>query len=166
MAFPRTIRNYNAFLGGTSFMGLITEGQLPQLQLQTEDYRGAGMDASVAIDMGMQAMTASATFAEWNNTLMTLIGTHESLVLRPAAAAQVDNQDVDAMVFTITGLWTQLNPDVLRGGQAANIQLTCGVHYYHGEQNGTELWDIDIENGIRKIGGTDQLAAIRAAMGL
>jgi len=40
------------------------------------------------------------------------------------------------------------------------------VDYYRLEKDGEELWEIDIENGVRVIGGVDQLAELRRAMGI
>jgi P2 family phage contractile tail tube protein len=40
------------------------------------------------------------------------------------------------------------------------------VRYYRLEINGEQIFEIDLVNGLRVIGGKDQLADIRRAMGL
>ena len=165
MAFPRTIRNYNAFIDGIGYFGKSTEANLPKLQLQTEDHRGAGMDAPIAIDMGMQAMTADVSFAEWSPELFHHFGTRKRLILRPAALGE-DDFAADAWIATIGGRFSAVEPSTLKAAGSVPLKLTASVDYYRLEKDGEELFEIDIENGKRIIGGTDQLAGLRRAMGL
>ena len=44
MALPNTLKNFNAFTDGASFMGVIEEIKLPKLSRKMEDFRGGGMD--------------------------------------------------------------------------------------------------------------------------
>lgn len=166
MSYPRTIRNFNAFINSESYFGLVTEAKLPVLDLNTAEHRGAGMDAPVAIDMGMNAMKAELTFMEHRPELITLLGTHQNLVLRPGAQAQTDFTDVDTYIYTVGGLWTTVDAGTLKPGAEAPLKLTTSLTYLRVEMNGTELVELDIENGKRVIGGKDQLAAMREAMGL
>jgi len=162
--YPRTIRNFNAFIDGTSYFGKVSEAKMPMLQLQTEEFRGAGMDAPIAIDMGQQAMTAEITFQEWSPELITLFGTKQRLVLRPGAMGE-DDFTADTFIATIGGRWSTVEPNNLRPGQAAPLKLITSSDYFRLELNGTELCEIDVENGKRVIGGVDQLEGIRQAMG-
>lgn len=163
--YPRTIRNHNIFVDGVSFFGRIVESKLPTLQLQTEEFRGAGMDAPIAIDMGMQAMTAEITVAEWVPDLLTLFGTRRRVVARPGAQSETDDS-VDTLIATIDGRWTVVDRNVLKPGTMSPVKLTCAVMYYREEYNGVEIHEIDVENGKRVIGGVDQLEGIRQAMGI
>lgn len=165
MAYPRTIRNFNAFIDGVSYFGKSTEATLPKLNLQTEDHRGAGMDAPIAIDMGVQGMTADVSFAEWSPELCRLFGTRQNLVLRPGALGESD-VTADTYIFTIGGRWSGWEGSTLKPGGSVPLKLTTSVHYFRAEFNGEELFEIDIENGKRIINGVDQLADLRKAMGL
>ena len=166
MAYPRTIRGYNAFLDGTSYFGIAVEATLPSLTLTTEDHRGAGMDQPIAIDMGMERMSCDINFAEYRPELVTRFGTKARLVLRPAAVGE-DSFAADSHVYTIGARWTAVEPGKLKqGGGLSLLMLKGSVDYYRIEQNGVELVEIDVVNAVRKIGGTDQLASIRKAMGL
>lgn len=165
MSYPRTIRNFNAFIDGISYFGKSTEATLPNLQLNTEDHRGAGMDAPIAIDMGMQAMTASLSFAEWSSELFYLFGTKQRVVLRPGAMGE-DDFTTDTFIATVGGRWSGIEPSTLKGGTSVPLKLTTSVDYFRMEKNGVELFEIDIENGKRVINGTDQLTAMREAMGI
>lgn len=165
MQYPRTIRNFNAFIDGQSYAGRATMGKLPELKLQTAAHRGGGMDAPLAIDQGMEAMQAELTLAEWLPELITLIGTRRRMVLRPADRGE---QDFSARGFvaTIGGRWSVVNFADLKPGDDTPLKLTLEVDYFRMQLEGAELFEIDVEAGKRVIGGTDQLADTRRAMGL
>jgi len=162
--YPRTIRNFNAFIDGVSYAGRALEAKLPELKLQTANHRGGGMDAPIAIDMGMEAMTAEVTLAEWPPELIKMFGSRQRMVLRPVAQGEHD-ATADAYVGTIGGRWSVTNMADLKPGSDVPLKLTLAVDYYQLEKDGEELVLIDVEAGKRIIGGVDQLAAQRAAMG-
>lgn len=165
MALPRTIKNFNAFIDGFSYFGLASEAKLPQPKITTEAHRGAGMDGPVGIDMGTEAMSAEVTLAEHRPELLKLLGEQRRLVLRPAQVSP-DGVDTDTIIATIGGLITATESGDLKPGANAVLKLVWDVRYYRLEMNGAELVEIDLVAGIRRIGGVDQLAQMRRAMGI
>jgi P2 family phage contractile tail tube protein len=163
--YPRTIRNFNTFIDGVSWFGRGTTLTLPKLELQTSEHRGAGMDAPIEIDMGQSVMTSEMAFAEWGADLFRYFGTKQRLTHRPAAMGQNDFS-ADAFIFTVGGMIKGVEPGELKPGQDAPVKLMQAVDYLRIERNGEDLIEIDVENGKRVIGGTDQLAELRRAMGL
>lgn len=165
MPIPKTIRNFNVFLDGRSYFGLCEEAKLPQPKIQTEAHRGSGMDGPVGIDMGLEGLTAEATFTEWDPVLLRRIGTNTRVVFRPAA--QGDSvENVDTIIATVSGLVTSTEVGDLKPGQGSKLKLVWDVRSTKLEHNGAVIWDIDMVNGKRVIGGVDQLAGIRRAMGI
>lgn len=164
--YPRKIKNFSVFADGLSYFGLAVKATMPDIVVQTADYRGGGMDGSVAIDMGMEAMTAEITFAEFRPELMTMLGTRQLFVLRAAAQAEAEVTDADALIFTLRGRVTKSGQGEFGAGADVTHALTMAVDRYKIEIAGTPVADIDVEAGKRAIGGVDQVAAIRRAMGL
>ncbi|UWQ00860.1 phage major tail tube protein [Aliiroseovarius crassostreae] len=164
MQYPRTIRNFNAFIDGRSYAGLCLEGKLPELKLQLANHRGAGMDGTVAQDMGMEAMKAEITLAEWPSEVITLIGTRKRMTFRPVAKGQEDHT-ADGFVCTLGGLWASTNFGDLKPGSDSPLKLTLEVDYFRMLKDGEELFEIDIQAGKRVVGGVDQLKELRAKMG-
>ena len=162
--YPRTIRNFNAFVDGVSFAGRTTEGMLPELKLQTAAHRGAGMDGPVAQDMGTEAMKAEMTLADWPPSLIKMFGTRQRLVFRPAALGETDFT-ATAYVATVGGRFSVSNFGSLKPGNDSPLKLTVEVDYFRMVVDTEELFEIDLVAGKRVIGGVDQLAGIRAAMG-
>ena len=56
MALPRTLKNFNLFNDGDSYLGQVEEITLPTLTRKTEDYRAGGMMGPVKLDMGQEAI--------------------------------------------------------------------------------------------------------------
>jgi hypothetical protein len=165
MDYPRKIRNFSAYIDGVGYSGRVTEGTLPELKLKTEAHRGGGMDGSVAQDMGMEPLQANVTMADWPAELITLLGNRRSMTFRPAAMGE-DDFSADAFVATMGGRWTVVNFSDLKPGNDTPLKLTLEVDYFRMLKNEEELFEIDVRAGKRVIGGVDQLAQLRAAMGM
>lgn len=165
MIYPRTIRDFGVFIDGTSYAGNAIMAKLPDVKIQTAAHRGAGMDGPVAIDMGLEAMTAEVTVKEWTADLLKLIGTRRRMVLRPAAMGEQDFA-ATAYIATLGGRWSSMAPGELKPGDDVPMVLGLEVDYFRLEAETDEICEIDVQAGIRKIGGVDQLADKRRAMGL
>jgi P2 family phage contractile tail tube protein len=164
MSLPRKIRNYNAFLDGISYFGRTTEAKLPVVKINTEAHRGGGMDGPVGVDVGTEGMSAELTFADHPPEVLKQLGKQVRLVLRPAAKGE--DGTVDTIIATIGGLMTTNEPGDLKPGNDTPLKVMVDVRYYRLEMNGEVIYDIDLVAGKRVIGGEDQLAAMRAAMGI
>lgn len=165
MSLPRTIRNFNAFVDGISYFGRATEAKLPQVKVQTEAHRGAGMEGPVGIDMGIEGMTCELTFSEWDPLLLKKLGRQERIVLRPM---QMGEEDFEAttIIATMGGLITTNETGDLKPGTNATLKMMMDVRYARLEIDGEEIYEIDLVNTKRVIGGVDQMASARRAMGL
>ncbi len=165
MAYPRKIRNYNAFVDGIGYFGIVTEGSLPEVKLKTEAHRGAGMDGPVAQDMGTEALQSSLTFAEWKPEILKMIGTRQRFVMRPAAMGE-DDFVANTYIATMGGRITSNDVgNALKPGEDAPMKVMMEVDYYRLEKDGDVLFEIDVRNGKRTVGGVDQMADMRRAMG-
>ncbi|AZB57265.1 phage major tail tube protein [Cereibacter sphaeroides] len=165
MALPRTIRNFNAFVDGVSYFGIVDEGKLPAVKIQTEAHRGAGMDGPIGIDVGMEALASEMSFSEWVPAIVKKLGRQERFVFRPAMANPSDFGAVP-IVATLSGLITVSEPGDLKPGTPSKLKISMDVRSYRLEIDGELLLDIDLPNAKRVIGGQDQLADMRRAMGI
>ena len=165
MQYPRTIRNFNAFINAQSYAGRVLEGKPPEVKLITANHRAGGMDGSIAQDMGIEAMKTEITLAEWATETIKLIGTRERVTFRPGAMGQ-DDFSADSFVMTMGGLWSSTNFGDLKPGSDTPLKLTQETDYFRVIKNGEVLIEIDIKGGKRIIGGVDQWAEMRKAMGI
>lgn len=56
MAARDILKNFNLFVDGRGYAGNVSEYTPPNLAVQTEDHRAGGMDAPIALDMGMEGL--------------------------------------------------------------------------------------------------------------
>lgn len=169
MAAAAQIRkNFALFLDGFGYAGRVDEYQPPALAVQVEDYRAGGMDASVALDMGMEKLETSFKLSsialEALRTWGVGAGQTFSLVVR-GALEDLDGT-VKAEVFTQRGTIRSIEHDAITPGAKAGITLTMDVREYQHTVDGVTVHDIDVLNMKRIINGVDRLAQQRAAIGL
>ena len=162
------LKNYNLFVDGRGYAGNVEELQLPNLALKIEDFRAGGMDSSVALDMGQEKMEFSATLTGFDLDVLKMWGVSTNSVKQLVVKGALENIDgtVVALSAFIGGTIRSLELGAFKAGEKSTLKLTVDVRTYRYEQDGQEIHNIDIENYVRIINGTDQLKAKRAALGL
>jgi P2 family phage contractile tail tube protein len=166
---PQSLKGFTAFANGRGYIGRLNSGQLPKVAIKSEDFRDGGMDVPIELDMGQDKMEAAFGFAEYDPDLMTmwglLDGSMQALTLR--GSMEGEDGTAVAIIGELRGLIKETDPgDWKSGGDKAELKLTMAVRYYHLTIDAAEVFEIDAENVIRKIGGVDQLAARRQNLGI
>lgn len=162
---PKSLQNFTAFVNGVNYAGIIVEGELPVLELATQEIDHGGMAGNFEVDIGrMEAMTTTLTFGEHNAELYSLFGNPDTPVtFRAAQGVSVDTSE--AVIVEMRGLFKKLDPGSVKAADKTALKMECVLTFLRIEVGGTVVVKIDIENMIREIGGTDQMAAIRSALG-
>lgn len=163
---PRKLQNFGVFVDGRSQIGRCTEATLPTLSLDTEEYKAGGMDAPVDLEKGMAKLDAQWTMAEYNPETIKLFGLFSAgtvVVFRGA----LQRQGEEAVPFEVrmTGGIKEINRDPL-STDGSKMMLSANIQTYVEIIDGETVVDIDILNMKRIIGGVDQLASQRAALGI
>ena len=161
------LRSLNATINGVGFLGPLESFTPPNLQIATEDYKGNGMDAPVALDMGMERLEAQFVL---NGIFGEGVLSHFGLKQGDAASATVRGalQDFDNSVtpveFQMTGSIIAVERSPL-GNEQAQETVTMSLTYYKETIGSDTPVEIDVLNQRRVIDGEDQLEAIRNAIG-
>jgi uncharacterized protein len=168
MALPRILRNFSLYVDGIGYAGRVTEATPPTLSIQTEEFRAGGMDAPAEIDMGMEALELSFTLAEYDPAVLRQFGLLDQNAVQVALrGAMVDNGTAATpIVVNGTGHFKEYDPGNFAAGEATEASFTMGLRYYRLTIDGGVVHEIDVENMVRVINGADQLAGIRAAIGI
>ena len=169
MALPRKLKNMNLFNDGVSFVGVATEVVLPTLTRKLEEYRGAGMNGPVDVDLGMEKLTVEHTYGGIVRELFTQFGITraDGVLLRFAGAYQRDDSgQVDAVEVVVRGRHEEIDPGKAKPGDGTEFKFKTACSYYKLSINGEVLVEIDMLNMVENIGGEDRLADQRAAIGL
>ncbi len=169
MALPNKLKNMNLFGDGESWLGQVTETTLPKIARQMEDYRGAGLDAPVKIDMGGQALEMEIKTGGRITALIRKMGTAaiDGVALRFVGAYQADDTGAYISVEVyVRGRIEELDRGTQKVGEATEETVKFHPVYYRETENNAVLAEIDVLNMIYITDGVDRLADMRAAMGL
>lgn len=164
------LRDYCLFNGADRMVGRIDEFQPPNLKVMVEQFRGAGMDAPMPIDMGMEALEASWTTSGIERGMYTafgiMIGLPTTIMVRGGASNTVTGL-AKGVTHILGGKITEISPGPWKPGERAPLQVKMALTFYSLEHTipGVPAVLIDVLNGIRAIDGVDQLLQLRILVG-
>jgi len=162
---PFKLTNFNLFIDGKGFAGIVEELELPKIEFQTESYRSGGMDAPLAIEMGMNELEANYTLGSYEPEVFRLMGFRAGLpVVLIARGALKRHEEVIPITVTISGQVTSVDMGSWKAGDNTSMQFAVKCSYYRLDRGVENLIEIDVKNLIRRFGGVDQLEAIRQAL--
>jgi P2 family phage contractile tail tube protein len=162
---PKSLKSFTAFVDGRGYLGRLNAAKLPALKLKTEEHRDGGMDAAVDLEMGMEKLEFELTFAEVDRDLVGQFGKGNVPVTIRGSQEGPDGT-VEAIEVQTRGLIREVDKGDWKAGDKAEMKLAGTPVYYRLRIAGVDVVEIDVENGIRRINGEDQLAARRAALGV
>lgn len=161
---PKSFAGFSLFVDGIGYAGKVTEGKPPALKIKTADFEGGGLSGVVTLDMGqVEKLEFTATVAEFNPELHTVLGKPD--LQYSLRAAQGEGGNFEAVVYQMRGPLNELEADAFKRGTQTAIKLAGVARALKLSIGGRELWNIDVERGTRVIGGVDQMAGLRKALG-
>lgn len=166
---PRVLKNMNCFVNGRGMAGVAKELTLPEIALKMEGFRAGGMDVETELDMGMDALNAKYTFADPDPAVLKLVGISTGnpvrIIARGSFVRDADGSRV-AVVAEMGGRFKKLSMGQWEAGKASDFEYEQTCDYFRLNVAGEDVIEVDVLNMIRRIGGVDQLAGIRADIGL
>ena len=163
----KILKNFNLFVDGRGYAGRAEEVTPPKLTIKTEEIRNGGMDAPISVDLGMEKLECQFILIEYDPERLKQFGLVSGysvqLTLR---GALVDETSTTPMVIGLRGMFTEVDMGKFKAGDKSTLQCTVACRYYSLDIGGNKIIEIDVDNMTRVIDGTDQLAAIREAIGL
>lgn len=169
MSLPRKLKNFNLFNDGRSYMGEVTEVTLPKLTAKMEEYRAAGMDAPVDVDLGMEKLTMEWTCGGYVKQVLEQFGAldHDGVILRFAGALQADDvREVVPLEVVVRGRHSEVDLGSSKPGDDTEIKVNTSISYYKVSMAGETVIEIDIMNMVKIINGNDLMSDFRMALGL
>ncbi|RWC28170.1 MAG: phage major tail tube protein [Mesorhizobium sp.] len=164
-ALPRQLKAFNLYFDGDSYAGRCDSITLPAITLLMEEHRAGGMDAPKKLELGMEAMTASIILSDYDPRIISLIGV-DNVPLTARGALQAQGKNAEAVVVNMRGMLAVTEFSEWKPGTKSTKTLTYELDYFRYRQADVEYMEIDIINMVRRIGGVDQLATQRNAIGL
>ena len=169
MALPRVMKAFAAFVDGTNYMGEVPELTLPTLSRKMEEYRAGGMQGPVDLDFGQEKMEAELKGAGWLKDLAKKWGArqHDAAMIRFAGALQAeDSEAVTPVEVVMRGRLVEIDPGSSKAGDTTERTYKYVLTYYKEVVDGQVELEIDLVNLVENVGGVDNLAGMRAALGI
>lgn len=162
------LQAFSIYIEGFGHAGDGEECKPPVLKKKTEKFRGGGMLAEREIALGYEAFMFSAKFCSSDPQLLTKGGLfvgNKNFAFSVRAYMDGDNNAQHTSIIQMRGEVTKLDPGTWQAGKKAMLDFETYLNAVKWTIDGTVVWDIDIENYIFAVGGTDPNLAVRAALG-
>ena len=166
--YPRILKNMNLFVDGRGYAGRVDEIELPKLTLKTEEHRAGGMDLPIEVDLGMEKLESNLTLSDFDPEVFRLFGLldKQDTPVTVRGAIQRQGESAQAVVVALRGGWREIDSGTWKPGDKSTLKVAVAVSYFKLTIAGQEIVEIDAINLVRKVGGTDQMADIRNAIGM
>lgn len=164
---PKVLKGFNLFVDGQGYAGLVEELTLPKLSLKRDDLYNGGMDAPIDLEMGMDKLECDFTLSEYTDAVIKQFGLRDGAQVPLTLKGGLDDETgVVPVVVTLRGAWKDLDMGSWKSGDKPTLKVSVSLRYYKLSVAGSDLVEVDVENMVRVIDGADQLADMRAAIGL
>ena len=166
--YPRVLKNMNLFVDGRGYAGRIDEIELPKLTLKTEEHRAGGMEVPVEVDLGMEKLETSLTLSDYDPEVFRLFGLldRQDTPVTIRGAIQRQGEPAQAVAVSLRGGWKEIDSGTWKPGDKSTLKVSVALNYFRLTIAGEEVVEVDAKNLVRKVGGIDQMAEIRNAIGL
>lgn len=161
-------KNINLFVDGRGYAGQVEEFNAPKLALKTEEFRAGGMNGPVELTMGMEKLESDFTLISYDADVLSLFGVTEGATVPFVAREALESFDgtVTAVVHTMRGKIKEIDPGTSKSGDKSSLKISMALTYYKLQHGDKTVQEIDVENMIQVINGTDALSGIRGALGI
>ncbi len=164
---PKILKNFSLFVDGRGYAGLVEELTVPKLSLKMDDLYSGGMDAPIDLEMGMEKLECDFTLSEYNTDVINQFGLRDGAQVPLTLRGGIDDENgVTPVVITLRGAWKEADLGSWKAGEKAPLKVGVTLRYYKLEIGGSTLVEVDVPNMVRSINGVDQLADMRAAIGI
>ncbi len=167
MSLPKVLKNFNLFVDGQGYAGLVEELTLPKLDLKMDEIYNGGMDAPIDVEMGMSKLECDFTLSEYNSDVVKHFGLRNGAQVPLTLRGGLDDESgVVPVIVNLNGAWKDLDLGSWKAGEKAPLKVGVTLRYYKLTIGGEDMVEVDVPNMVRIINGEDQLASMRDAIGL
>jgi hypothetical protein len=149
-------------------MGEVEELKLPVFEIQTEEYRGGGMDAAADLDLGMKKLDVNFKMFSTDAQIISVFG------LAPGNLVTLDfyGHLASELTGSTTRVWcntfvmlTKVDFGTWQPGKRNAMEIHGNVRRLKLMHGPRQMAYIDVLNGVRVINGVDLTAEQRANLG-
>lgn len=127
------LQDFVVFLNGVGKIGTVANISLPELNVQTEEFRGGGMDMPVQIPMGLEKMELSFDLLSWDDDTWSMVGYDKTAMtsyLQFYGYTFTANGKEVAVEIDVWGGITSVKNDQIAPGKNSKQTVKMAVHKY------------------------------------
>ena len=165
------IRDANVYVGANSTHGFANEITLPDIEASMSEYKALGMVGTKELFQGFGKMEASI---KWNapseDILQACANPRTSAELMVRTSREVyENGSVTGeqpVTYFMRATSKNFSAGSFKSKEDTETETKFAVSYFKMIQNGVEIYELDVDNNIFRLGGVDMLAKYRENLGL
>ncbi|WP_043615119.1 phage major tail tube protein [Chromobacterium violaceum] len=169
MALPRTLRLFNVFVDGVSYIDQALEIKLPTIAMKTESFSGGGMIGSVKLLKMLEDIQIEHSYNGPRREIVATFGAekHDAAMLRFAGSYSEEGTGTDqAVEIVVRGRHNEFDQGSAKTGENGDWKVKTDCTYYKQTIDGQVWLELDVVNKIFVVMGVDRLAAHRRNIGL
>lgn len=166
---PAVLKNFNVFVDFDSYAGSLKTIELPEIVKKTEEYRGAGMLGDIVLDMGFEKLELTVTYTGIDPRHFSQLAKCDVSGLPIRFIGAYERQDIclhTVREISMRGMMTEMPLGEMALGEINEQEIKYGVTYIKVVDDGYELLELDLVNGIYKVGGVDKSGGVNSLLGL
>jgi P2 family phage contractile tail tube protein len=178
------LQDFTVWINDVGKIGTCPSFQLPEIKIQTEEFRGAGMDGTVEMPFGIDKIEFDFDFHSYDDQVWTLLGygpgsldvpivfrgylmvpSNVGIYAGGTGFAGLQAGMEKGVVIETRSLIKEIKPGKAEPGKKTSMSVSVVANYYRHEIDGNTVTEIDVFNKITNIGGSDRSARARQFLG-
>ncbi|TXM68209.1 phage major tail tube protein [Methylobacterium sp. WL120] len=142
--------------------------QLPEIKIQTEEFRGGGMDGTVEVPMGVEKIDFDFDLHTWDPQVFNELGFGPDSMNVPIVFRgylQSPDGAEKAVIVNTIALIKEIKPSKVSPGKKTELAVSCAAHYYQHKIDNKVVNEISVFDKIMVINGIDQNKRARQILG-
>jgi len=161
-------QDFTVWIRGKGKIGAAPGFQPPEINIQTEDFRGGGMDGTVEIPFGIEKIEFDFDLHTWDEDIFAEAGYGAGAIDVPLmfrGYVLTANGAHKGVVIDTLCLVKSIKPSKIEAGSKAELNVSCVAHSYLHKVNDKVIHRISVFDKVFEINGVDKSADARRILG-
>jgi P2 family phage contractile tail tube protein len=160
--------DFTVWLRDQGMIGESPSFQPPEIRIQTEEFRGGGMDMAVEIPMGIEKINFDFDVHVWNPLIFNELGYGPNSMNVPLmfrGYLQTPNGAEKSVIITTECLIKEIKSSKVQPGKKTELTVSCAAHYYQHTVENEVLNEISAFDKTFIVDGVDRSKRARQILG-
>jgi P2 family phage contractile tail tube protein len=162
------LAEFTVWIDGVGKIGESPGFQLPDIKIQTEEFRGGGMDGTVEIPMGVEKLDFEFDLHTYDSQVFENLGYGPNSMNVPISfrgyLVTAEGGEKSLIVNTLS-LIKEIKASKVSPGKKTELTVSCAANYYQHKVDNKVLNEISVFDKIMIINGVDQNKRARQILG-